>query len=68
MFIRALDGGCTDNKSSAMLFNTVDEAKAYVTGWRESSYVVGKSSLQLSIIEVETKHIISKIGKEIEII
>jgi len=68
MFIRALDGGCTDNKASATLFATVDEAKEYVTDWRATSFVDGASSMQISIVEVETKLVITKVGKEVEIV
>lgn len=67
MFIRALDGGGTDNKASAMLFETIESARDYVTNnWRKTSQVVGSYSMDISIIEVETKPVIQKIGKEVE--
>lgn len=68
MFIRALDGGGTDNKASAMLFDTIKSAREYVTDWRTTSQVGGASSMDISIIEVETKPVIQKIGKEVEIV
>lgn len=69
MFIRALDGGGTDNKASAMLFDTIESAREYVTNnWRTTSQVSGRSSMDISIIEVETKPVIQKIGKEVEVV
>lgn len=69
MFIRASDGGGTDNKASAMLFDTIESAREYVTNnWRTTCQVSGASSMDISIIEVETKPVIQKIGKEVEIV
>lgn len=68
MFIRAVDGCCTDNKASAILFNTVEEARAYVLTWRVTSTVSGSSSMQVSIVEVQTKLVVQKVGKEVEVI
>lgn len=68
MFLRAKDGGTTDNKASAMLFYTIDEARAYVTTWRTTSSVSGASTMQISIVEVETAPTIKKVGKEVEIV
>lgn len=67
MFLRH-DGGGTDNKASAILFNTIEQARDYVSTWRGDSYVVGSSSMQISIVEVETKPVIKKIGKDVEIV
>jgi hypothetical protein len=64
MFIRQ-DGLCTDNKNSAKLFTTIDQAKTYVTEWRKTSTVNGKESLTVNIVEVETRPIINKVGKTI---
>ena len=66
MFIRESDGYCTDNKTAAILFNTVEQAKDYVVGWRETSQVVGKASMKISIVEVETKLVIQKVGKKVD--
>lgn len=68
MFLRAKDGGGTDNKAAAILFDTVESARAYVTDWRGTSFVSGASSMDISIIEVETKPVITKIGKEMEVV
>lgn len=68
MFIRASDGHCTDNKASAILFDTVDEAKAYVASWRTTSGVHHAPTDKVSIIEVETKRVIQKVGKEVEVV
>lgn len=68
MFLRAKDGGTTDNKESAMLFSTIDEARAYVTDWRTTSFVSDASTMQISIVEVETAPVIKKVGKEVEIV
>jgi len=65
MFIRQ-DGLCTDNKNSAKLFITIDQAKTYVTEWRKTSPVTGKESLTINIVEVEIKPIIKSIGRVIE--
>ena len=67
MFIRA-DGFCTNNKTAAILFNTAEEAKEYVARWRVESTVSGRSSMKVSIVAVETKQVIHKLGKEVEVV
>jgi hypothetical protein len=68
MFIRKSDGCCTDNKAAAILFDTVEEARTYVKDWRVTSTVSGKSTMAISIVEVETKLVINKVGKEVEVV
>ena len=68
MFISASDGCCTDSKDVAVLFGTVDEAKDYVNNWRINSTVSGKSTMQISIMEVTTRPVIQKVGQEVEVV
>ena len=67
MFIRK-DGLMTDNKSSALLFNTTNEAREYVTDWRVTSAVHNKENADVEVVEVETKQVISKVGKVVELL
>lgn len=68
MFIRESDGLCTDNKAAAKLFDTIEQAKEYTKEWRKVSPVDARISLKLSIVEVETKPVIKRVGKEVEVI
>jgi len=67
MFIRN-DGLCTDNKSAAKLFATPEEAREYVKTWRVTSGVHEKETLPLKLVEVQTKQVIQKVGKVVEIL
>jgi hypothetical protein len=67
MFIRN-DGGCTDNKSAAKLFETPEEAHEYVKTWRATSGVNEKETLPLELLEVQTKQVIQKVSKVVEIL
>ena len=67
MFIRN-DGLCTDNKASAKLFDTVEEAREYVKTWRTDSGVHGKEDIPLQLLEVQTKSVIQKVGAVLEIL
>lgn len=65
MFIRN-DGLCTNNKNAARLFETLDQARDYVVEWRATSGVNGKDTLELNIVEVETKPVIQRVGKVVD--
>jgi len=58
----------TDNKASAMLFDTPDEAKEYCVKWKITSQVSDASSADVELVEVEVKPTISKVGKVVEIL
>lgn len=60
------DGFCTSSRAAVKLFDTADQARSYVVEWRAAGRVVGSSTLSLSLLEVETKPVIKRIGKEME--
>jgi hypothetical protein len=69
MFIRASDSLFTDNKASAMLFDTGIEAEAFVEQWYKD-FPGGNNGrtedgqvIPLFLVEVETKPVIQKVGK-----
>lgn len=60
MFIRK-DGLMTENKSSALLFNTLTEAEDYVKLWKINSGVQITGTLPIEVVEVEAKVVCSKV-------
>lgn len=60
MFIKP-DGLLTDNKQSAKLFNTVQEAADYATEWRKSPDTNDPVTMPLFIVECEVKPVIQKV-------
>lgn len=61
MFIRN-DGLMTDNKSSAKLFDTIEECREYVKVWRATSGVHNKDIAKVEVVEVAVKKVISRVG------
>ena len=59
MYVRALDGGMTDNKQSVKLFDTIEMATEYAETWAQTSQVHGNKK-SASIVEVETKLVMKK--------
>jgi hypothetical protein len=55
----------TDNKDSALLFSTPEDAKEYVKWWRITSLIANKG-VKVEIVEVTVKTVASKIGKVYE--
>jgi hydrogenase maturation factor len=58
MYIRALDGLMTSNKSSAKLFDSVQQAENYYNNWLTITEVQGTE--HFNIVEVEVKKVITK--------
>lgn len=62
MFIRAKDGLMTDSKQAAKLFDTADEACAYVREWLNTTAVnLPADRKPINVIEVEVKPVIKSI-------
>jgi hypothetical protein len=59
MYVRALDGGMTDNKQSVKLFDTIEMATEYAKTWAQTSQVHGDKN-SACIVEVETKLVMKK--------
>lgn len=68
MFVRAKDGQMTENKSSAKLFETPEEAKAYAMEQFKANGVATDPSVLMELVEVETKPTISKVVKVFDLI
>lgn len=70
MFVRK-DGLMSNSKSSALLFDTVEEAQTYVTTWRTTSgvhimHAVGELPIpgqEIEIVEAKVKIIMQSAGK-----
>jgi len=63
MWIRKKDGRMTSDKERAMLFDTLDEAEAFVPIWKVESGVQQLSDREpIELVEVACKKVISKVG------
>ena len=66
MFVRK-DGLMTDNKASALLFNTQVEAEQYVPSWKISSGVHQREKA-VEVVEVEVKVVVQKVKQVVSTI
>jgi hypothetical protein len=57
------DGWFTDNKASAKLFNTVDEAVKHHTDVLVPLWGPGAGSKDVHVVEVEVKYVVAKASK-----
>ena len=57
MYIRASDGLMTDNKSSAKVFESIQQAEEYYTDWLATKV---QGTIRFNIVEVEVKKVITK--------
>lgn len=67
MFIRK-EHFCTDNKASALLFETAEQAREYVNDWRTRLRVNLRDDVPLVLVEVAVKPVMTKVLQEIEIL
>lgn len=62
MFVRARDGLMTDSKQAAKLFETAEEACAYVCQWlNETAVNLPADRKPINVVEVEVKPVIKGI-------